>query len=334
MSAIALRDIEDILRHADPHTRHKTLRAVADLFLASAPSFDDAHVEMFDTVFEILLDEAHRSGLPELSQRIGPVENAPPRLVKRLANDSDISIAGPVLSQSPRLSSEDLCEIARTKGNAHMLAMSTRKNLAEPVTDILVNKGDHQVARSVAVNRDARLSREGLDKLIKRAERDQSIAASLSARSEIEPEALNSALSRASAQAEKCSIAVAAAMRLAISLLQANGLHDEQISGFASNREYENLVASLAVRASLKYEVIENLMRSEKSAGIVLVCKALGMPWNTSEAVLRMSLRRDHRIGESEIVNARREFLELSRATAERIVRFWQLRQSVSPFNS
>ena len=123
-------------------------------------------------------------------------------------------------------------------------------------------------------------------------------------------------------------------MRLAISLLQANGLHDEQISGFASNREYENLVASLAVRASLKYEVIENLMRSEKSAGIVLVCKALGMPWNTSEAVLRMSLRRDHRIGESEIVNARREFLELSRATAERIVRFWQLRQSVSPFNS
>jgi len=331
MSAQSLREIEDTLRHAAPEKRHQTLRAVADLFLSSAPSLEETHVEVFDTVFETLLEDPHRSGLPELSQRMAPVGNAPPKLVKRLANDSDISVAGPVLAQSTRLSTDDLCEIARTKGNAHMLAMSTRADLTEPVTDILVHKGDQQVARSVASNRAARLSLQGLDKLVERAESDQSISASLSARPEIEPELLKTALSRATARAELSSKAVAAAMRLAITLKQTNGLHDDQIAAFATNAEYENLVAGLAVRANLKYEVINNLMRSEKIAGVVLVCKSIGTPWKTAEAILRLALKRNDNITEAEIAHARRDFLDLSRATAERIVRFWHLRQSVSP---
>jgi len=331
MSALSLREIEDTLRHAAPEKRHQTLRAVADLFLSSAPSLEEAHVEVFDTVFETLLEDPHRSELPELSQRMAPVGNAPPKLVKRLANDSDISVAGPVLAQSPRLSTDDLCEIAQTKGNAHMLAMSTRPDLTEPVTDILVHKGDQQVARSVASNRAARLSPQGLDKLVERAESDQSISASLSARPEIEPELLKTALSRATARAELSSKAVAAAMRLALTLKQTNGLHDNQIVAFANNDEYENLIAGLAVRANLKYEVINNLMRSEKIAGVVLVCKSIGTPWKTAEAILRLALKRNHNFTEAEFALARRDFLDLSRATAERIVRFWHLRQSVSP---
>jgi hypothetical protein len=327
----SLREIEDTLKHADPQKRHQTLRAVTDLFLSSAPSLDEANVEVFDTVFDMLLDEPHRSGLPELSHRMAPIKNAPPKLVKRLANDSDILVAGPVLAQSPRLSTDDLCEIARTKGNAHMLAMSTRTDLTEPVTDILVHKGDQHVARSVASNRAARLSAAGLDKLVERAETDHSISASLSSRPEIEPDLLKMALSKATTRAELTSKSVAAAMRLAISLKQTNGLHDAQIAAFANNSEYENLVAGIAVRASLKYEVIDNLIRSEKIAGVILVCKSVGTPWTTTAAVLQLALRRNHNITEAEIANARREFLDLSRATAERIVRFWQLRQSVSP---
>jgi len=179
MSALSLRDIEDTLRHADAQTRHKTLRAVADLFLSAAPSLDEPRVEVFDTVFASLVDERVRSELPRLSQRIAPVANAPPKLVKRLAHDDDISVAGPMLIHSPRLSTDDLCEIARTKGNAHMLAMSIRRDLAEPVTDILVHDGDQAVARSVAGNRSARLSPKGIDSLIERGQRDQLIGAAL-----------------------------------------------------------------------------------------------------------------------------------------------------------
>lgn len=329
MSALSLRDIEDTLRQADPQTRQQTLRAVADLFLSAAPSLDEARVEVFDTVFGSLVDKGLRSELPELSQRIAPVANAPPKLVKRLAHDDDISVAGPVLSQSPRLSPDDLCEIARTKGNAHMLAMSTRVDLTEPVTDILIDKGDQLVARSVAGNHTARLSPQGVDKLIQRAERDESISASLSLRPEIGAELLDTALSTATARAEETSRLIASATRLAISLQQTSGLHDVQLDTFAKSGEYENLVAAIAVRASLKYATIDNLMHPQRVAGLVLVCKATAISLSTADSVLWLARKRNN-VTEDEIERAHREFLGLSRSTAERIVRFWQLRQSVS----
>ena len=63
----------------------------------------------------------------------------------------------------------------------------------------------------------------------------------------------------------------------------------------------------------------------------MLVCKSIGTPWKTAEAILRLALKRNHNFTEAEFALARRDFLDLSRATAERIVRFWHLRQSVSP---
>jgi len=329
MSTLSLREIEDMLRHAEPQARHRTLRAVADLFLSSAPSLDEAQIEVFDTVFGSLVDEGVRSELPQLSQRIAPVGNAPPRLVKRLAFDDDISVAGPVLAQSPRLSTEDLCEIARTKGNAHMLAVSTRADLTEPVTDILIDKGDQLVARSIAGNRSARLSSQGVDKLIGRAERDETIAAALSFRPEIKPELLNTALSQATARAEQSSRLIASAMRLAIALQQTGDLHDLQLTMFANSGEYETLVAAIALRSNLKYETIDNLMHPQRVAGIVLVCKSAGISWATADAVLRLARKRNN-VTDDEIERTHREFVDVSRSTAERIVRFWQIRQSVT----
>ena len=333
MSALSLRDIEEIVKRADPQTRHRTLRAVADLFLSNAPSLDEPRVELFDTVFEFLVDDSQRSDLPELSQRLAPLENGPPRLLKRFANDRDISIAGPVLAQSPRLSSEDLSEIARTKGDAHMLAMSIRTDLTEAVTDILIGKGNQLVARSVASNLSAQLSQKGIEKLIERAESDHALSASLSARPDIPTELLQSALSNATARVEQSDRLVEAAMRLALSLRQTNGLCDEQIVAFANDGDYEKLVAVIAVRASLPYEIIDNLMQPQRVAGIVLVCKSAGISWATADAVLRLAQKRNN-ISASEIERAHREFLDMSRSTAERIVRFWQLRQSATSVHS
>jgi uncharacterized protein (DUF2336 family) len=124
---------------------------------------------MFDTVFDSLLDEAKRSGLPDLSGRIAPVETAPRRLIKRLATYTNIASAGTLLAQSPRLSTGGLGEIANIKGNALMLAISARKDLTEPLTYILIREGDQQVATAAASNDTARLSPAGVNTLFERA---------------------------------------------------------------------------------------------------------------------------------------------------------------------
>ena len=76
--------IEDAIQHADPKTRHQTLRAVTDLFMSSAPSLDDSKVGIFDNLFDSLLDDSELEGVLDVSKRMAPIGNAPPRLVRRL----------------------------------------------------------------------------------------------------------------------------------------------------------------------------------------------------------------------------------------------------------
>ena len=87
-----------------------------------------------------------------------------------LASDDDITVAGPVLKLAPRLTEADLVDLAKTKSQAHLQAISARKVLGEAVTDVLVRRGDREVARSVADNRGARISETGFFRLVERAE--------------------------------------------------------------------------------------------------------------------------------------------------------------------
>lgn len=95
MPAVSFQDIEARLRNSDPQKRQGTLRALTDLFLASAPQLDEDGVEVFDTVFDVVLETPGVESLADVSVRMAPVPNAPTRLIKRLANDAEIAVAGP-----------------------------------------------------------------------------------------------------------------------------------------------------------------------------------------------------------------------------------------------
>ena len=125
----------------------ETTARVTALFLASAGSFSDDQVELFRDVFERLIntielravgDVGARLALAEMSAQLAPVRQAPASVMRRLARHDDISVAAPVLTESARLSSDDLIELARTKGEKHLLAISARWWLQEIVTDALL----------------------------------------------------------------------------------------------------------------------------------------------------------------------------------------------------
>jgi uncharacterized protein (DUF2336 family) len=66
-----------------------------------------------------------------MSEQLAPIGQAPPSVVRRLAKNDQILIAGPVLKESARLSEDDLIEIAETKSEQHLLAVSARWWLKE-----------------------------------------------------------------------------------------------------------------------------------------------------------------------------------------------------------
>jgi uncharacterized protein (DUF2336 family) len=327
-ASLSLGDIEEALQQADPQTRHRTLRAVTDLFLSTAERLDDDRIDVFDDVFESLLGGSDLDGMTDVSQRMAPVGNAPPRLIRRLATDDRIAIAGPVLTHSPRLSDKDLHQIALEKGNDHLLAISERPGLTEPVTDVLIQRGNSDVARSVAQNMTARLSRVGLERLVTLAERDDVLGAGLSARADVPPERLHALLAAAGARAEEKLKAVATAQRLVLTMKQAGKLGDVELFNFAQGDRYEEVVAGLALTADLKYDAIENLMLATEPGGLLLVCKAAGLSWMTTSRILALAAGRGGSGGD-DWQRAQAEFSKLTKSTAERIIRFWRVRQSV-----
>lgn len=329
MSAVSLRDIEQRLRNSDPERRQNTLRALTNLFLTAAPQLDEAGVEVFDSVFKVAIEKPGIEALTDVSVRMAPVPNAPIGLIRRLANDDQIAVAGPVLKQSPRLSEKDLCDIARAKGNAHLLAVSTRRNLTSPVTDILIDRGDNDVARTVAGNETARLSEQGLTNLLKRAESDETISAGVYARSDLSAEAINAALTRAAARLNETNEKIAEAQRLALSLKETGDLVEAQIDALATVKKYEETVAVISLMSNLKFGYIEPMMHGQRLGGLTLVCKSLGCNLNTMTALWKLAEARNGATKE-EIQNARKEFLAVSKDVAQRVVRFWQARQSAA----
>ena len=75
-----------------------------------------------------------------------------------------------MLARSEQLDEATLIENARSKSQDHLLAISQRRVLAEAVTDVLVDRGNSQVALSTARNPGAKFSDFGYTKLGRKVE--------------------------------------------------------------------------------------------------------------------------------------------------------------------
>jgi uncharacterized protein (DUF2336 family) len=186
-AASLIPELEDVVKYGTPERRAETLARITSLFLNGAERFGAEHVQFFDDVLGTLIVEIETKARAVLAHRLAPIGNAPPEIMRRLARDDDIAVAGPVLKQSPRLEELDLLEIAQTKSQAHLLAISERNAIGEKVTDVLVERGEREVVHTVAENRGAKLSNDSFSALVKRSAQDGALAEKVGLRPDIPP---------------------------------------------------------------------------------------------------------------------------------------------------
>ena len=144
-------ELEQIIQHG---TRAKRVTRCGALLLFSlmAPASTGTSTWICAMKFRMLIEEIETKARTELSNRLAPVSNAPVKVLRTLANDDDIAVAGPVLTLAPRLEEADLINVANTKSQADLQAISARPALGEAVTDVLVRRGGREVAHGVAGN--------------------------------------------------------------------------------------------------------------------------------------------------------------------------------------
>jgi uncharacterized protein (DUF2336 family) len=362
-------EVETAINAASAEKRLETIKRITDLFLASAGSFDGEQIELFDVVLERLVktveiraiaDISARIALAEMSSQLALIAQSPPSVVRRLAKNDEIAIAGPVLAESARLSTEDLVEIAETKGEQHLLAISGRWWLNEVVTDVILARRYPTVSRRIVNNPGARVSAAGFAIVVAQAESDPELAVETGIRvdlpSELRHQLLSSATeavrSRLLARApphvfEEIRSAIAAvaagvnremsktrdftAAKRFVALLNANGeLNEATLLGFAKQRKYEETVAALAALSQSTVEVIRPLMQSLRDDGVLIPCKVAGLSWETVSAILESRFATGS-MGLHELEKIRGQFARITNDNAGRLLRFWQVRSSSSP---
>lgn len=346
-------DLEAAIASSGSDRRIEALRHVTQLFLADADRYEPAQIEVFGDVLERMISHIERRALAELSRQLAPVNNAPLRVIQTLAMDDAIEVAGPVIEKSNRLSTSDLVNIATTKSQDHLLAICGRKEIDAAVTDVLVERGNADVARKVAVNEGAHFSDTGYVSLVKRAEHDDQLIESLGRRSDISPQlfqellrkatetvrarllaarpdledGVSQAIQRASEELAKASIArdYSLAKRVVQPLHHDGKLDETVILGFARDKRFEDVVVALSLLCSTGIEIIDSLMQGSHIDAVLIPCKAVNFGWPTVRAVIQ--LNPFHRtLTDARYEQLHDDYQKLSVATARRIIRFWQVR--------
>src|SRR5262249_42659339 len=101
-----IEQLEQAFAQSDIRQRAETLRRLTDLFVTSAETFTDDQIELFDEVMIRLVEEIDVAARAVFGRRLAEVAQAPPRVMRGLALDDAIEVAGPVLRGSDRLEDE------------------------------------------------------------------------------------------------------------------------------------------------------------------------------------------------------------------------------------
>jgi uncharacterized protein (DUF2336 family) len=345
-------DLESAVQEGRSDKRVAILRQVTDLFVVGAEGFNEEHVDLFGDLLTRLTDQVENRVLAELSTKLAPVANAPSAVVQRLARHDEISVAGPMLTQSVRLSDSDLIEIARSKGQSHLGAISERTRLAAAVTDILVERGDSAVFLKLSRNHGAAFSSAGFNALANRAQSDEQLAENLSGRVDVPPAIFQELLAKATetvrarlmtvasperrAEIQKAIDTAAAqvsrdgvprldfrrAMQVVDGMKQRGKLDEAALVHFAEEGQFEEMVVALARLCLAPLNLIGPLVQNASYDGLLTACKACDFSSRTFMAILSMRFP-GHTMSTAELDKACADFHKMSSATAKRIYRFW-----------
>ena len=335
--------------------RIKVLERVTDLFAAGSRGYSGQQLALFDDILQELAADIEVEVRAKLSERLAHLDCVPPKLIRSLAFDDAAEVATPVLMHSSALSEADLIENASTKSQKHLLAIAQRLKVSEKVTDVLVIRGDQQVARAAVQNRGARFSLAGYGMLVVRARQDDALTLALGGRNDLPRQiflkllegasaTVRTALERAdphSARAIQDAVDdVATEMQRATreqsqqysaATLDAKQrrnvapLSEASVHARARAQEFERTVVALSKLGHFRVEVVERALLEKGEDMLLILAKAAGCSWTTVKELLLMYAA-ERNLSPDDLDRASERYQKLGVGTARKVIRFYEAR--------
>jgi uncharacterized protein (DUF2336 family) len=351
--------LETVLASRELSKRAELLRHVADLFVFGSGKFTDGQIDLFDEVMSTLLQNIECAARASFGSRLSRLPDAPRRTIRLLAFDDAPEVAVPVLEHSPRLDEASLAENARTKSQDHLLAIAGRSQLTEPITDVLVERGNNDVAVRTAGNGGAKFSSQGMSRLASRARDNGALAMCIWARPDIPREILLKLFVQASEMVrrkleaadprqvalirsaiaegsdELQTMARAGSSEHAGALTEVRSLHsggqldEARVLGFIGERSFDKTAVALSLMSDLPIGAIERALVRSEPEQILILAKAIGLSWDTTKAILTFQPGSNHEAKER-LEQCFASFIRLKPNTAKAALQFYRLRERAS----
>src|SRR5215213_10134056 len=348
-------ELEDALASKTEDARAAALWRITDLFIGGSDTYTEDHVTLFDDVIGRLAATIETNARAKLSTRLARVANAPVGVVRMLAADDEMSVAEPVLRYSPRLDDEYLKATATTHSQQHLLAIAQRGALSEHVTEVLVERGNKHVVRSVAQNNGARFSNAAFKTLVERSAGDDVLAIHVGTRHDLPRQHLLKLVELASsavrqklaaadpaaaaairdviaeiggnirAASRRASTDYAAARAEVEALHQAGRLGENEVYNFAEARRFEETAVALSLVTGAPIDLVERAMLDDNPDMAVILAKVAGFSWSTAQCILLRATNRT--LSVQDLDRALSGFSRLKPTTARSIIAFYDARR-------
>jgi uncharacterized protein (DUF2336 family) len=356
-ATLLLADLEDAVSRGTAESCLRALWHATDILIAGR--YSEEQIWTFGEVIGRLAEDIEVAARVRLSNMLAPSNNAPVNVIKKLAFDDLIDVAGPVLRQSERLDARTLLANARSKSQQHLFAISKRKSIPHDVTDVLVVRGTAAVVTSVAANKGAALSSSGFLQLLQRSQNDHILAEQVGLRKDIPRHLFQQLISKASDEVKQklarerpdmgsqiraavtdvtgtlharfgpASQNYFAAKRTVGKLHQYGKLNEDQIFEFAHSLKFNETAVALSLLCVLPIDVVERALVDKSREAILILAKALDLSWTTTMSLLFLGAA-NYRITAGELDNMKREFLRLHVDTSRMVLKAYQSRKETA----
>lgn len=354
-----INELEEAVRHGTPEKRIHTLRQVTNLYLHDGERLNEDQIKVYDNVLCLLVARVEIHARAELSKSLASIDRAPPDVIQRLARDEEIAVAGSVLAHATGLTENNLVEIASTRGQEHLMAISGRADLSEAITDILLDRGEPPVIHKLATNATARFSHGGYSGMVARAADDDKLTEIVGLRFDLPPRALRELLRRATEAVRNRLMAAAPAelreqiKRILKSIADAAGgdgplsgrdftlaeeavkrmkglneLNDAALIWFAEAKRFTEIAAALGLLNNVPTEMMAKVLEGPRADLVLIPCKSAKLEWPAVEKVLYHRPIK-HPIDTETLKLAGKDYARLSLDTAQRTLRFWMVHNKV-----
>ena len=352
-----LQELDDAVSRGSAESRLRALWHTTDLLIAG--TYTEDQIWTFGEVIGRLASEIEVAARTQLAKRLARIDNAPIKIINKLAFDDSIDVAGPILRYSERLDVRTLVDNVRAKSQSHLLAISKRNSIAIPVTDELVARGNRKVVSSVAANKGARFSNFGFLHMIKRSESDSILAEQLGLRKDIPRHLFQQLIAKASDDVKKklarerpdiasqilssvtdvtgalhskfgpASKNYFTAKRVVARKHQYGNLAENSILEYARSRKVEETTVGLSLLCSLPVDVVERALIENNREMTLILAKALDFSWETTMSLLFLHAK-DHRIAARDLDGMREEFIRLNTQTCRSVLEFYRSRKNAA----